>query len=99
MNKNDTVVVIAGIKDPDFDTDIGGWRGRVVSVDSDGTVALEWDSRTLTAMGLDAVKHAESEGLDWTQIVLLQSELKVAPPRDTEDDVKAAIKRIRSILD
>jgi len=25
MNKGDTVVVIAGIKDPDFDTNIGGW--------------------------------------------------------------------------
>lgn len=98
MKKGDSVVVMAGVKDPDFDTNIGGWRGRVVGVDSDGTVAIEWDSATLDLMGMAAVKRAESEGLDWTQIVLMQSEVRVTPPADTEAEVKAAIKRIRAQL-
>ncbi len=77
---------------------VGGWRGRVVSVYSDGTVAIEWDSATLERMGMPAIKRAESEGLEWTQIVLLQSEVRLTPPADTEADVKAAVKRIRALL-
>jgi len=98
MNKGDTVVVIAGVQDPDFDTNIGGWRGRVVGVHSDGTISVEWDSATLDLMGMAAVKRAESEGLDWTQMMLMQSDVRIVPPADTDADVKAAIKRIRAML-
>lgn len=98
MNKGDSVVVIAGTRDPDFDTDIGGWCGRVLEIYSDGTLAVEWDSRTLDAMAVDAVQRAESDGLDWSQIVLLQSEVQLVPARDTQADTKAAQKRIRAAL-
>ena len=98
MNKGDSVVVIAGTRDPDFDIDIGGWCGRVAGVFSDGTVAVEWDSKTLDAMTTDAVQRAESEGLDWSQIVLLQSEVQLVPARDTQAETEAALKRIRAIL-
>jgi hypothetical protein len=98
MNKGDSVVVIAGTRDPDFDTEIGGWSGRVTETYSDGTLAVEWDSKTLQAMAMDAIQQAESDGLDWSQIVLLQSEVQLAPARDTQADTQAAQKRIRAAL-
>ncbi len=98
MNKGDSVMVIAGVKDVDIGTDLSGWRGRVASVYRDGTVAVEWDSLTLAAMGMDAIRQADEAGLDWMQYVLNQSEVTLVPAADTEADVKAAIKRIAAQL-
>ncbi len=38
MKKGNVVRVKPGAKDVDFDTDLGGWQGRVVAVHDDAIV-------------------------------------------------------------
>ena len=83
----DSVVVKQGVIDPDFNTDINGWQGRVVEIDDD-TIFLEWDSVTLKQMGLDLIIRCENENLDWRVITLEQNELEIKASRDSESDVQ-----------
>jgi hypothetical protein len=46
----DCMRVKDGAQDPDFGTDIGGWQGRISTIDSSGDeslVSIQWDSITL----------------------------------------------------
>ena len=83
----DSVIVKAGVADPDFGTDIGGWQGRVKEVDADDTVFIEWDSITLQQMGLDLIIKCENENLDWQVMTLNQTEVEKTASRDSEEDV------------
>ena len=49
----DCVRVKAGVKDPDWGKDLGGWQGRISGIDKDGdevVVNIQWDSITLKNM-------------------------------------------------
>ena len=83
----DSVVVKAGVVDPDFRIDIGGWQGRVKELDDDDTVFISWDSVTLRQMGLDLIIRCENENLDWEVMTLSQTEVKKTTSRDSEEDV------------
>lgn len=50
LKVGDSVIVLNGTLDPDFGFDIGGWQGRVHSIDAGDTVSIEWDSITLNRM-------------------------------------------------
>src|SRR5947209_7170010 len=56
-----SVVVKAGITDPDTGNDIGGWRGRFKAIfDEVDIVTIQWDSLTLKSIPqahIAAVKH------------------------------------------
>lgn len=83
----DSVVVKAGVVDPDFGIDIGGWQGRVKELDDDDTVFIAWDSVTLRQMGLDLIIRCENENLDWEVMTLSQTEVEKTTSRDSEEDV------------
>ena len=85
----DSVVVKPGVRDPDFDIDLGGWQGRIVYLeqmdDGEVLVRIEWDSKTLNAMGPDLIDRCEEEGLDWRWMDLYASDIKPGESRDSSD--------------
>jgi hypothetical protein len=84
-----SVVVKAGVKDPELAVDLGGWQGRIIETDrsEEGPlVTVRWDSRTLREMSASVIEHCEEQGLSWTDFVLLASEVERATPRDTEQE-------------
>lgn len=88
----DSVVVKAGITDPDFGTDLSNWQGRVTGTDMSGQegplVTIHWDSITLKEMPASLIERCEVQGLSWTEFVLLASEVERTRPRDMEGDVE-----------
>ncbi len=91
----DVVRVKDGIKDPDFDVDIGGMRGRVRGIDQETRLVLiEWDSISLREMPSWTIAEAEKKGLDWSAMKLFIEELEPSEPRDTEEDVQEAMDEI-----
>ncbi len=91
LKVGDSVVVKAGVKDPDKGNDLGGWQGRVIAIEDD-SVDIAWDSLTLKAMPISMIEWCEEEGLDWAEMRLALDEVGVVKPRDTKSDV-AKVKR------
>lgn len=88
----DSVKVNPGIRDVDFDIDIGGWQGRVIEIISEGeTLALHWDSVTLREMLSDMIEDCIDQGLGWTEYYIKADEVTPASPRDTEADVDQVV--------
>lgn len=86
----DCVRVKAGIKDPDFGVDIGGWQGRIANIDTNGDeilVSIQWDSITLKKMPIAMIEQCEEQGLDWAEMALGANDVESAKPRDTERNV------------
>lgn len=95
MNIGDAVVVKAGMKDPDMGIDIGGWQGRVSSME--GTlISIGWDSVTLNQMPIDVISICKEEGWDWRQMNLEASEVEQSVPRDTEVDIAFSVARLEN---
>lgn len=100
MNLNlkigDSVVVKQGVKEPDLEEfEIGGWQGRVTKIDADSDkdnllVTIEWDSSTLLQIPSDYIEQSEIDGLDWSGMVLYESDLEKTIPRDKKENVKKA---------
>jgi len=88
----DSVIVKAGVQDPDFSGDIGGWQGRVTALREDeqgvSMLDLQWDSLTLRRIPGAAIEHCEEEGLDWGTMGLYANEVESAQPRDKAGDVE-----------
>lgn len=90
----DCVRVKDGVQDPDFGGDIGGWQGRISSIDpseDEVLVLIHWDGITLKQMPVTMIERCEEQGSDWAEMVLSANEVEPVQPRDTEDDA-AAIK-------
>lgn len=64
LRVGDSVAVKAGVVDPDHNTDISGWQGRIIELDSGETAFLRWDSVTLRGMGKDIIIRCENENLE-----------------------------------
>lgn len=66
------VRVRARVKDPDWEQDLGGWQGRVLSIAQPKrgkpTVMIAWDSVTLRQMSAAAIEMCEQSGLDWSEL-------------------------------
>ena len=84
----DSVVVRAGVKDPDFGSELGGWQGRVSEIDlKSGLVLIDLDSITLKNMPDSYITQCEEEGLGWNQIYLGMEDVSLTTERDKEADV------------
>ncbi len=84
-----------GIKDADFDADIGGWHGRIVELKpKDQIMLITFDSVTLSQMPIEFVDSCEEEGLDWAQYYIGYDEVALAAVRDTEADVETAANKL-----
>jgi len=105
----DSVIVKQGVLDPDFGTDIGGWQGRIVTIERQSNligivtierqsnlIGIEWDSITLKNIPSSVIDPCEVENLDWTQMCLSSTDVELTQPRDTEEDVAAIIEQIES---
>jgi len=91
----DSVKVNPGVRDVDFNMDIGGWQGRVIEITSKGDMlTLHWDSVTLRDMPHDVIEECIDQGLGWTEFYIEADEVTSANPRDTQADVKKAVKEL-----
>lgn len=90
-----SVVVHEGVVDPDDESlSLGGWRGRVASIEEgeeERIIELEWDSHTLLGLPPDFLLQSIEQELDWTRMVLYESEVSRCMPRDTQKEVALAI--------
>lgn len=86
-----TVRIKDGIKDADFDVDIGGWQGRIIELDPNKQILLiAFDSITLRNMEQDYVARCEEDGMDWAQYYIGYDDVTLAEARDTAEDVANA---------
>ncbi|MCI0487236.1 MAG: calcium-binding protein [Blastocatellia bacterium] len=92
LKKGDSVLVKSGTVDPDSGTDIGGWQGRIRTIEEQDEVlvCVEWDSVTLKNMPGPFIEESEEEGLDWKVMNLFAEDVEPTEPRDTEKDVERA---------
>lgn len=77
------VMVKNGVKDPDYDIDIGGWTGVVCEVNDDDfeqddnpLVGIEWDMQTLVKMPKWLIKQCEKDNLNSKEMYLNVSEIE-----------------------
>src|SRR5262245_16211909 len=97
--EGDSVIVKPGMKDPDTDTNISSWQGRISDIsedDGETIVSILWDSVTLKKMPRSMIEYCEDEGLDWREMRLGVSDVKSTSPRDAEEEVEEAIEEIES---
>lgn len=93
----DSVRVKGGTRDPDLGADIGGWQGRLLSIDRSGnkiSLTIQWDSVTLKSMSAAMIEQCEEQGLDWAEMILSTDEVEPARPRDTQPDVARTKERL-----
>jgi hypothetical protein len=88
---NDSVVVKAGVKDPDTDMDLGGWQGRVTKIEEENLLCINWDSLTLKNIPDSYITDCELEGFGWNEYYTYATDVEKTEPRDTEDDVDEMI--------
>ncbi|MEW6742566.1 MAG: calcium-binding protein [Planctomycetota bacterium] len=90
LKLGDSVVVKAGVQDPDFGTDLGGWQGRITDIErseQEGVlITITWDSVTLKGMPGSVIERCEEEGMSWTECVLLADDVEGTKPRDSDQD-------------
>jgi len=90
----DSVKVKKGIKDPDLKKyDMTDWQGRVQSFDNDDEtgellILIQWDSITLKHLPDKFVTNSETEGCEFSEMVLGVSDVLKTVERDTISDVQ-----------
>ncbi len=102
LKPGNSVIVKQEVKDPDFEKlDLGGWQGRVLIIDSSSNpdhnlVNIEWDSQTLKKIPSWYIGQSETEGYDWTIMVLYEKDVEKTKPRDKKSDVKKVRKKLEN---
>ena len=88
------VVVKKGVPDPDYNIEIGGWRGKIYDIESaaDPVLSIEWDHETQRKMGASMIKACEKDDLDHTKMSLLASEVEPEMPAEKEDKNRILLK-------
>jgi hypothetical protein len=97
FNVGDAVVVKPGVRDVDFDVDIGGWQGRIEEVEPrerEGVLLVHWDSVTLREMPDEMIEGCEEQGLSWALYSIPASDVESARPRDTQADVDRVVEEL-----
>ena len=89
----DSIIVKNGIKDPDFKTDMSGWVGRILEIDS-SLILIEWDSITIQQMTYDLIQKSEAEDLEWQLMNLATTDIEKTISRDTQEDTITAVRKI-----
>jgi hypothetical protein len=92
----DSVRIKPGIKDPDFNTEIGGWQGRIVDIvpEPESFADIAWDSQTLQQMPTELLDYCFREGYSIEGITLTLAKLEPAKARDKEKDVHNTLAEI-----
>lgn len=92
----DSVRIKSGIKDPDFNTEIGGWQGRIIDIvpEPESFADIAWDSQTLQQMPTELLDFCFREGYSIEGITLTLNELEPAKVRDKEKDVHNTLAEI-----
>jgi len=90
LRVGNSVVVNAEVKDPDKGREIGGRQGRIIEINDQGLVTIEWDSITLQSLPGLEIAEAERSNLDWSEMILSKDELTKTKARDSEDDALRA---------
>ena len=101
LTRGMSVVVKEGVLDPDYGAPIGGWQGRVATIEhyANGIqVMIAWDSQTLRKMSDQLIAKCGKDDLDWSRMRLDDCEVEAAPARDLPEEVEAAVKEIRDSL-
>jgi len=98
LHVGNSITVNEGVKDPDNGSDIGGWQGRIVELDDEKLVTIQWDSITLKNMPPQNIEKCEKEGLDWSEMVLEQDEVTKSRPRDSKKDVETAKEHLEKLF-
>ncbi len=94
MKLGDSVIVKQGVKEPSCgEFEIGGWQGRVIEIDTasdeeDFLITIEWDSLTLRQIPPNYIIQSELDGLDWSSMVLCESELEKTKSRFQNEKVE-----------
>ena len=74
--------------DPEFD--LSGWQGRIIEISEDENgeiiIGIAWDSLTLKDMPERYIEKSEADGLDWSVMYMLFSEVEQVDARDLETD-------------
>jgi hypothetical protein len=89
----DSVIVKAGIKEPDTEAfEIGGWQGRVIEIDPEfdnvnTMITIEWDSFTLQQMPDSYIHESEVDGLDWRLMNVFETDVEKSVARDKPENV------------
>lgn len=92
----DAVVVNPGVNDPDTGEDLSGWQGRISAIQAGEPplLTIQWDSLTLKSLPAAFIEYSVEEGLSWTEMNLEPQEVTHPHPRDTLEEVAAAIAAI-----
>ncbi len=103
LQLGDSVIVKQGVKEPDLqEFEIGGWQGRVIRINSKSDkdnilITIEWDSQTLLQIPSNYIEQSERDGLEWKCMVLFESELEKAIPRDDITNVRQTQEKLSDI--
>jgi len=97
----DCIKVRQGVGDPDSNTDISGWQGRILQIAEDEEsgrplILVAWDSYTLKKMPRSYLEQSEIAGMDWQRFLLLIEDIEHAQSKDTQRDVDEAVDEIYS---
>ena len=86
FKEGDIVRVLSGVKDPDFQIDIGGWSGEVeeVNLSENGSwlYTIVWDQDTISVAGDGYENKCERNNLDFERICLEENELEIQKTSD-----------------
>jgi hypothetical protein len=84
------------VKLPDIGEDLSGWQGRISAIQAGETsmLTIQWDSVTLKGLATAFIVYSVEEGLSWTEMNLEPQEVTHTDPRDTVEEVAAAIAAI-----
>lgn len=99
INIGDSVIVKKGIKDPDFDSNIEVWQGRVYEIQDNNIICIEWDSRTLKEIPKSIIEVCEKKGYQWDQMCLETSDVKPTTPRDTKKETEETYNELQEKYD
>jgi hypothetical protein len=100
MKIGDSVIVRQGVREPDLEEfEINGWQGRVLEIDANSDkdnvlLTIEWDSLTLLQIPSDYIEQSEIDGLDWSRMVLYDSDVEKSVSRDKKENVKKAKEKL-----
>ena len=89
-----SVVVKKGVRDPDYNVEIAGWKGKIYDIESadDPLLSIEWDYQTQRKMASSMIKACEKDNLDYTKMSLFTSQVEPEMPAEKQDKNRILLK-------
>lgn len=102
FKKNYSVVANEGVTESLYNTDIGGWQGRIRTMRKTDEAGLEfeidWDSITLKEMPRGFIQKCAEDGNPWASATLSSEDVAPAEPRDRKRAVGRVVEKIEGEL-